>query len=84
MRGGKQIRRVQRRDQPGFAVTSNEAASYHRGVCLCALEGVSEHLFYVVDAEAAISWVQAIAPDKVEDVKARLTALHQRQEPLMH
>tara|TARA_B100000795_G_scaffold220296_1_gene174750 strand:- start:1278 stop:1532 length:255 start_codon:yes stop_codon:yes gene_type:complete len=84
VRGGKQIRRVKRRDQPGFAITSNDVAPYHRGVCLCALEGVSEHLFYVVDAEAAISWVQAIAPDKVEDVKARLTALHQRQEPLMH
>jgi hypothetical protein len=82
--GGTQIRGVQRCGQPGATVGSNDIALYHRGAArLCALECVSEHLFYVVDTVSAINGVQAVAADQVEDVEAGLTTLHQRQEPLM-
>ena len=75
---------MQRRGQPGATVGSNDVALYHRGAArLCALEGVSEHLLYVVDTVSAIKGVQAVAAYKVEDVEARLTTLDQRQEPLM-
>ena len=74
---------MQRRGQPWATVGGNAVAQYRHGGRLCALEGVPKHLLYVVDAVSSIDGMQAVAPDQVEDVEARLTTLHQRQEALV-